>query len=96
MKSCCACVTLDLYIFTTIRTFVLQEEVPYAIFAVEWFTTLFVYNFNFETSRAALSLFFVEGGMVFTVQLGIALLYKYQESLLGLRFDTLVPWLKSA
>jgi hypothetical protein len=38
----------------------------------------------------------VEGGMVFTVQLGIALLYKYQEHLLMLRFETLVPWLKSA
>jgi hypothetical protein len=73
-----------------------QEEVPFALFAVEWFTTLFVYNLPLDAARVTLSLLLVEGGLGFTVQLGVALLHMHQAGLVARRFDTLVPWLKGA
>ena len=73
-----------------------QEEVGATMFAVEWITTLFVYNVPFDTARALLGLFLAEGSMVgFVVPLGLALLAHLEAELLARQFDTLVVHLKA-
>jgi len=73
-----------------------QEEVGATMFAVEWITTLFVYNVPFDTARALLGLFLTEGSMVgFVVPLGLAILAHLEAELLTRQFDTLVVHLKA-
>ena len=72
------------------------EGVPSVMFAVEWITTLFVYNLPFDTARVVLGLFFFEGGMDAIVQVGVALLVSHEAALLRCDFDAFVPTLKRA
>lgn len=78
----------------TLHAHLESEDVGATLFAVEWLTTLFVYNVSYDNSAIIFGLIMVEGGLGFIVQLGVALLAYLEQELLSQRFDTLLIWLK--
>jgi len=63
------------------------------LYASEWFSTLFVYNFPIEVVVRLWDIFFVEG-VEYLFKVALAVLTIYQEELLVLSFEGVVKFLK--
>eukprot|EP01132_Coremiostelium_polycephalum_P001559 gene1559-1978_t len=63
------------------------------LFASEWVSTLFTYNFDIKISKRLLDVFFVEG-RYYIHRMVLAILKIYQKQLLGFEFEGAVEFLK--
>lgn len=63
------------------------------LYASEWFSTLFVYNFPLDVVARLWDIFFVEG-VEYLFKVALAVLTIFQEELLLLSFEGIVKFLK--
>jgi hypothetical protein len=70
------------------------EQVAPALYAVEWFTTLFIYNVSFDTASTIFGLFLLQGGLDHMVTIGLAYLHHLKDELLSLTFEMIPSVLK--
>lgn len=71
------------------------KEIPYEMFSIQWYLSLFSYDFDFDHLKKLWDLFLVLRWK-FLLQLSIVILKKMQKSVEELSFRKLAEYVKSA
>ena len=73
----------------------LLKKIPFEVFGVPWYLTMFSYDFGFEAIPKIWDIFLIEG-IKFLFQLSIAILKCMAENIEMLKYEKLLVYIKAA